>query len=115
MFKHSAIVLAVLLSLPAAGLAELVDPTRPPAGLAPEVREAVAPAEDLQLSLIVFGDERRLARINGRWLAVGDRIGGAKVLQIERSRVVLRESDQVKSLSLGGWDGGGKVYRERQE
>lgn len=109
----SAVLLCVLLLAgvaPCAVLAEaqgglnahepaLRDPTRPP-----DLRPARAPASKadsrLRLSSTLVSGERRTAIINGRIVAVGDRIQGARLLSIEPGRVRLRRQGREITLRL---------------
>lgn len=91
------------LCLPLAGWAtdDLQDPTRPPSFAASEPAAASQPsAPRLQLNSILIARDRRVAVINGEPVRVGSRIGGAHVLSIEPSRVVLRRGDRLLALSL---------------
>ena len=53
-----------------------------------------------KLSGIVFNDTNPLAIINGKSIGVGDIIEGAKVLKIERKRVVIEYSGNSISLRV---------------
>ena len=57
-----------------------------------------APKKVWKLSGIVFNDFNPLAIINGKSIGVGDIIEGAKVLKIERKKVVIEYAG--KSISL---------------
>ena len=97
---------------PAAGKS-VRDPMRPPAFALQKYRQekqkqAAAgsrkPApkqESLRLHSILFSSLRRRAIINGRLLAVGDRIDGAKLVAIERDRVRLSRQGRKIVLKLG--------------
>jgi MSHA biogenesis protein MshK len=81
--------------------AGLSDPTRPPEGGA----EVVEPAPDTgsgRLQSILVSESRRLAVIDGQRVGVGDRIGTARVLRIERDSVLLEDAEGTWMLSFGG-------------
>lgn len=98
------LLLVLCLALPAMTLAAegLADPTRPPqavssgSSLAP-VAEAL-PSWELQG--ILFGEERRVAVINGRSLTEKSRLGKATVVRIEADKVLLRYQDKMVTLKL---------------
>lgn len=83
-------------SLPAYSAAEtaLFDPTQP---LSPTVR---APRRSLVLESTFVSSGRKLAIINGRLLAVGDSIQGAKVIDIKPYEVSLRKRGRAMRLRL---------------
>lgn len=93
------VVALVLAALP--GAAELVDPTRPP----DRVPDAAAPAPEAaseRLQSILVSESRRLAVIDGTRVGVGDRIGAARVLRIDRDSVLLEDAEGTWLLSFGG-------------
>jgi hypothetical protein len=96
----------VLLMLVLSGLASaetLYDPTRPPVGVsAPAPEAAPAAAVPLQVNFIINAAERRLARINGRWVGEGDHVAGAEVVRIESGHVRLRRDGRLFDLPLRG-------------
>ncbi len=89
------------------------DPMRPPAFALRKYREQqrksatatpagpVVKTEPLLLHSILYSPARRRAIINGRLLAVGDRIAGAKLVAIERDRVRLLRQGSNIVLKLG--------------
>lgn len=98
--------LAGLALLAAAGLGhaqQLGDPTRPTALDEPEAAGAVAkagPRWRLQSTLVA--DHRRLAVINGRTLAPGDRIDGATVRDVRQDGVTLEVDGRRVELRMLG-------------
>jgi MSHA biogenesis protein MshK len=96
---------AVSLLLTAAASARagepLPDPTRPPVEALPAspAPEAVAPSR-LELRAIFHADDRRLALLDDRRVAVGDRIGDATVIAIESDRVRLRKGGEIVEIEL---------------
>lgn len=89
---------SLLLSLPANG-AELVDPTRPSHVRGPTPSKTVrAPAWRVQS--IIVSPTRRLALINGRLVGVGDRVNGAKVVEILPYEVQLEYHGETRRISL---------------
>ena len=80
-------VLALVLGGAARG--ELRDPMRPPTFHAPQ-----APATDrptFALSTVVMAPDRRVAVVNGERVQVGDRVGGARVVEIGPAHVRLQQ------------------------
>ncbi len=76
----------------------LVDPMRPPANLllsgttrASATPSNTAPAGPI-VHTIIIGPDRRYAVIDGRAVAQGDHVRGMRVVRIEESGVVLRDS-----------------------
>ena len=59
-----------------------------------------APKKVWKLSGIVFNDFNPLAIINGKSIAVGDMIDGAKVVKIERKKVVIEYAGNSISLRV---------------
>lgn len=52
------------------------------------------------LQSIIIGKTRRLALINDRFVSVGDVVGDAKVVVIDKNRVVLSEGERQLTLYL---------------
>lgn len=78
--------------------AKLKDPTRPPF-FAPVTKTKVT--EKLTLGSILVSPSREIALINGRWLKVGDKIGGNKVIDITANTVkIKRASGAITTLQL---------------
>lgn len=88
-----AALLLVALVPPAA--AELRDPLKPPAGLSSSASSTDERAEDTEwkLSWTLLSADRRIARLNGRLVRVGDAIEGIQVVAIESRHVVLEGAD----------------------
>ena len=85
---RAAILLLLLASVGPAAAQALVDPMRP-AGVGES--DAAAPrAPGPVLEQIVLGDGRIFAVINGRRVALGDRVGDARVISIGPDQVTLR-------------------------
>ena len=77
----------------------LVDPTRPPTSVArPGAVEEAPPASQLQSILI--SNRRRLAVINGNTVALGDKIGEARVVKITETEVVLKTGEETEVLKM---------------
>lgn len=87
--KYMSYLLLISLLTPLASVGEqrMVDPMRPPSGKTSILVNK--PASKWVLTAILVSPERRLAMINNRLVAVGDRIGGAKVREIRGSLVEL--------------------------
>jgi MSHA biogenesis protein MshK len=98
-FCGAALPLVVMAALPGAGVhgrahaqdAALPDPTRPPAAPLPAVTGSPAVAEDaLRLQSVIISEGRRGAIIGGEYVALGGRVGDARLTRVEPSGVVLR-------------------------
>jgi len=77
----------------------LIDPTRPPMAIAkPGAVEEAPPATQLQSILI--SSRRRVAVINGNTVALGDRIGDARVVKITETEVVLKTGEETEVLKM---------------
>lgn len=108
MFKriHTLLLSALLLGAPAA-FAELDDPMRPPGEVRLSPSSGVgggsggyAGLAGYQLSSTLVDGGRRLAVINGRRYAEGDRVGSARVEQIMLTKVVLRFPRGARTVHL---------------
>jgi MSHA biogenesis protein MshK len=80
----------------------LSDPTRPPntSGAAGPQGDVEAPTTVLQTILISPG--RKLAVINGSVVALGGKVGDARLVSISESAVVLKYSDRTEVIKLLG-------------
>jgi hypothetical protein len=78
---------------------ELRDPTRPGWSPANPAAEAVKPVPNL-LTAIVLGPNKRLALIGKQYLAVGDRLGDARIVRIDFDQVVLQSSSGQRIMRL---------------
>jgi MSHA biogenesis protein MshK len=77
--------------------ASFADPTRPPTftpGAGP------APTGRPRLESVLIAPDRRIAVISGQRVQLGDRIGGAEVVSITESAVVLRGDQSSETLLL---------------
>lgn len=79
----------------ASAAAEMIDPTRP--GGAPVMGHTAA-ARGLQSTIV--SAERRLAVIDGKRVGIGDKIGGASVVEIGPYHVVLKRGMERSTLKL---------------
>jgi MSHA biogenesis protein MshK len=97
-----AVVLMVGALIGASGQGELADPTRPARSLrhSPSVTETAGAA--LTLQSVMLSQDRRVAVINGRSVQPGDRVFGARVVEISLSAVRLRRADGEILLTLTG-------------
>ncbi|WP_133129855.1 hypothetical protein [Legionella yabuuchiae] len=75
------------------------DPTRPSLYRALEPKGAKK-NQTYNLQSIIIGKSRRMALINDKFVTVGDRVGDAKVVAIERNSVVLSESGRRLTIYL---------------
>ena len=115
------IVVVLLLSLGFIGVGavasaeELRDPMQPPPFALQKFREAkwakkpkptkpqVAKprSKPLQLTSILYSDERKIAIIDDQMLAVGDSIRGAELIRLTRESARLMRKGKIINLSLG--------------
>ena len=87
---------------------ELVDPTRPfqftavndDASILDLIRTVVPSSYDL--SFVRAGGDNPIAVINQQQLTIGDVIGGAEVIVIDRGGVTLRVNNEEQRVSLYG-------------
>lgn len=95
MFKAKAVFLIGLLTFLVTGPAQaLTDPTRP------AQYQAATQRISYSLESILFSHARKVAVINGKVLAEGERIGRATVTSIGKDSVRLQESGRVIRLTL---------------
>lgn len=87
-----------LLAASAAFAQALSDPTRPPSFSGETARSATAPASRLQSVLISPG--RKLAVIDGRTVALGERVGDATLFAIAPTQVTLQQGAGYQTLKL---------------
>lgn len=94
--------LCALLLLPPqpASAAEGSDPMRPPSLQAGTKRSGGTSASGYHLSSILIAAEHRSAIINGRNVALGDRIGSARVSAISATQVTLSIGGSKRVLTL---------------
>jgi len=78
----------------------LNDPTRPTNPALYFGGGAANNADNITLQSILFANDRRIAVINGERVKEGDRIGSARVVKIQDSRVLLETSTGRKTLRL---------------
>lgn len=82
---------------------QLNDPTRPPAALwAPAASEAAprTPARPQLQSVLISNGGRRVAVIDGQVVRQGGKVGGAVVVEIRDTTVVLRHGKSLETLKL---------------
>ena len=78
----------------------LKDPTKPPAYVEDvEDKEQTSKAH-YELKSILIGRGRRLALINEQYVSLGDKVGTAVVIAIERNAVVLSEEGRQVKIYL---------------
>lgn len=75
------------------------DPTRP-SNYTEVDGDNISQTESYNLQSIMINETRRVALINGRYVKVGDEVGNAKVVAIEKNKVVLSVSGQTKIIKL---------------
>ncbi len=79
----------------------LRDPTRPPnmQSITPD-KEIEMARSGPQLQAVIISENRRSAIISNRSFKMGDNIGGAQLIRINESEVVLRTGGRLKILKL---------------
>jgi hypothetical protein len=91
----------IALSAPAtvAAAETLPDPMRPP-NASVFTRSSKSVQQHYYLSSILISPEHRSAIINGKSVVVGDRIGNARVRQIQGNEVTIVVSGKTRTLTL---------------
>jgi hypothetical protein len=77
--------------------------TRPatPAATRPAASPEVAQPFDAVLGTILYSPDRKLAIVDGRIVAVGDEVRGAKIVEITAAAVTLRDAQgRLRQLTL---------------
>jgi MSHA biogenesis protein MshK len=74
-------------------LCALTDPTRPSS-----YRPASVSHTSFTLSSVIVSDSRKVAIINGKVLAEGEKVAGAKVKRIEKQQVLLSHNGKTIKL-----------------
>lgn len=99
-------ILTAMALLPVAYGQRITDPTRPPwlVGANAGVR-----GQSEGLRAILLDGPRRLALINGRWLALGARLGALRLVAIHHYAVVLKGDGTTRRISLE--DGSARVRK----
>ena len=93
--------LTALALAPLAFAESLPDPTRPP-DVSSAIGSDYAPGQATGpvLQSVLVGPKRAQAIINGQMVKVGDKFGGAVVVKIDESEVVLRNGKDLRKLKL---------------
>jgi MSHA biogenesis protein MshK len=86
-------------AMPGYAVENLPDPTRPPAAFALPATNAAAVSGPV-LQSILISSSRRHAIIDGRTVRVGDKVGGAEVVEITAGQVTLQEGGVKRVLQL---------------
>lgn len=94
MFKQLALTVVIFMLSLQAGAAG--DPTRPSAW-----RTGPVAAPRFELQSVLLGGTRRIAFINGKAVRVGDAVGQAQVVSIERDGVTLSSQGRIIELETG--------------
>ena len=95
--------LAAMALVTSAHAESLPDPTRPPlAVLAPAgaVGDAAEPAGGLVLQSVLIAPDRRSAVISGQSMALGDTVGGFRLVRVAAGEVTLEGLEGSRTLSL---------------
>jgi hypothetical protein len=90
---------------PALAQSGIGDPTRPTSLSDPDdeqVRAAAAQGPRWRLQSTLVADNRRLAVINGRTIAQGGRVDGAKLVEVRPDGVTLEQDGQHIQIRLPG-------------
>lgn len=96
----------LLLALPAWSLN---DPMRPPFYDGASNSSPTQVVRPLELSMILFANDRKVAVLNGQTVKVGESVMGYRVLRIDRDRVVVSKKGRVKEVLLGNSQQRGKT------
>lgn len=87
-----------LIAATAAGAQGIVDPTRPPAGLAEAVSAQDAGGPVLQS--VMLSPARKVAVISGELVALGGRYGSSTLVRLTESEAVLKNGAELTVLRL---------------
>jgi hypothetical protein len=90
----------MMLSLALPAMASETDPMRPPAGMGEMKGHAAQQKPRWILQSILVSKQRNIAVINQRTVAVGDRVNGARVLEIHPTYVRLSKEQEVFVIRL---------------
>ena len=99
--RACSIAFAAALFVTASGAETLSDPTRPPV-VPVDPNRAVTDdrGTPLEIQAVFFAEGRRIAIVSGQRVATGDLVQSARVLRIERDRVVLFRDGETLELEL---------------
>lgn len=89
-------------SAPAAAQTGFGDPTRPTSLSEPEAAARVVQGPRWRLQSTLVADSRRVAVINGRTVAQGERVDGAQLVEVRPDGVTLEEGGERFRLRLPG-------------
>ena len=85
---------------------ELADPTQPPAGIydmqggGQGAATVTRPRANNGLQSVIISPQRRAAIINGTTVELGEKIGGAKLIEVNEGGVVLQGNRGKRMLAL---------------
>jgi hypothetical protein len=96
----AAVVALALAGTAGATQAQLADPTRPPAAVAPHAGTDGAGAGGPRLQSVLISSTRKLAVIDGVTVPLGGKFDGATVAAIAETEVKLRYGEGVQTLKL---------------
>lgn len=101
------LLIAIALSVPLAGAADLVDPMRPQHYQPPPQRQAepAKPQVDTagwRLTGVLLAAERSVAIINGQSLRLGAVLEGYRLVEVKADRAILRNQEQRVVLTRAG-------------
>ena len=107
---------ALCLLSPMATAEVLRDPTRPPnmRSIAPD-KEINMARSGPQLQAVIIAENRRSAIISNRSVNMGDSIGGAQLIKINASEVILRTGNRLQTLKLFPASSKRTIASDRQE
>jgi len=91
------VLLGILVGTMVPAAAQLDDPTRPPGHRLPGSKQS---GPSWNVNTIKISEHERIAIINGRRVQVGDRVGGARVVDIQPSYVRLRYQQEEVAIRL---------------
>lgn len=97
----SVIALSMLLaSAQAAAQIGLLDPTRPPTVAPSQSPQATPEPPGPQLQSVLLAPGRKIAVINGESVALGEKLGGATLVRVSETEVVLKDGAEMRVLKL---------------
>lgn len=94
------LLLAVMLFSAFVVQAQERDPTRPPMDVSLVVGSFTHWAEQLTLTQIFYSKDTQKARINEKWVTLGETVDGVDVLSIEPNSVVVEKNNETVEMTV---------------
>ena len=103
-----AVCISSIIMMPALYAQSYRDPTQPP-----KTGKTVATTQvNSATSAIIYGKHRKLAYLNGKYYKVGDTFDNARIIKIERHRILLETDDKTFSINVPGLTNVKTIHKE---